>query len=376
MQPLVVASAAARLIEMAGDFPLLLFLWGIQSVTENEKSEKSEEEISEERFQEKIIDIEETMTMTSGSKLHADPTTGRVGDIPVAEALPLRGDPRGFGGGGGGSPTKAYAIGYKNYHDDEYDHDDAERGLFRNGTTTVDGGGGAGAAGKFVGEATVLENMGWDPETRRAFIRRVYTILSIQLLLTGSVSAFMILHVPTQVYVLTHGWPVLASIFLSLGLILSLMCLKDREPINMYLLCAFTIVESFLVGTVTTAYCASGQRGIVLEAVFLTGVIFVCLTAYVYKSRADFSFLGAALYMGLGALVVWGMLAMAFGIRTGYVYALLGCIVFSGYVLFDTWLIMDKLSPHEHVLAAIMLYLDIINLFLYLLQWLSSSDER
>jgi FtsH-binding integral membrane protein len=272
------------------------------------------------------------------SKLHSD---------PVAEALPLHDGP------------KAYAIGYKNYHD-------AESG---------EGGAGGGMA-SVVKEATVLENMGWDPETRRAFIRRVYTILAVQLLLTGAVSAFMILHAPTQAYVLGHGWPVSLSIVMSIIIILALMCMKDREPHNMYLLGAFTLVEAFLVGTVTTAYCAAGQRGIVLEAVFLTGAIFVGLTVFTCKSKVDFSFLGAFLYMGLGALVVWGFLAMIFGVQTGYVYALLGCIIFSGYILFDTWLIMDKLSPHEHVLAAIMLYLDIINLFLYLLQLLSRNDQN
>jgi FtsH-binding integral membrane protein len=275
------------------------------------------------------------------SKLHAD--------IPVAEALPLRDGP------------KAYAIGYKNYHD-------------------VESGGGGGAGGdamaSIVKEATVLESMGWDPETRRAFIRRVYTILAVQLLLTGTVSAFMILHAPTQAYVLGHGWPVSLSIIASIVIIVALMCMKDREPYNMYLLGGFTLVEAFLVGTVNTAYCASGQRGIVLEAVFLTGAIFVGLTIFTCKSKVEFSFIGAFLYMGLGALVVWGFLAMIFGVQTGYVYALLGCIVFSGYILFDTWLIMDKLSPHEHVLAAIMLYLDIINLFLYLLQLLSRNDQN
>ena len=282
-----------------------------------------------------------TMTIPA-SKLHAD--------IPVAEALPLR------------DGTKAYAIGYKNYHDEE----------------SGEGGGGAAGVGAVasIKEATVLENMGWDPETRRSFIRKVYTILTVQLLLTGTVSAFMIMHAPTQAYVLGHGWPVSLSIIASVVIIVALMCMKDKEPYNMYLLCAFTLVEAFLVGTVNTAYCASGQRGIVLEAVFLTGAIFVGLTVFTFKSKVEFSFLGAFLYMGLGALVVWGFLAMIFGVQMGYVYALLGCILFSGYILFDTWLIMDKLSPHEHVLAAIMLYLDIINLFLYLLQVLSRNDQN
>ena len=124
-----------------------------------------------------------------------------------------------------------------------------------------------------------------------------------------------------------------------------------------------------------TAYCAAGQKGIVLEAVFLTGAIFLGLTVFTFQSKIDFSFMGAALSMGLGALILWGFLAWIFGVQTGYIYALLGCIIFSGYILFDTWLIMEKLSPHEHVLGAIMLYLDIINLFLYLLQLLSSNDR-
>jgi FtsH-binding integral membrane protein len=283
------------------------------------------------------------MTVPAQSKLHAPED-----DIPFAEVLPLK-DPVVSSAG-----PKAYAVG--GYHDLET--------------------GDAPATAHVVKEATVVENLGWDPETRRVFIRKVYTILAVQLLATGCVSAFMILHAPTQAYVLTHGWPVGMSMITSLVLIVALMCYKDVEPTNMYLLSAFTVCEAFLVGTVTTAYCAAGERGIVLEAVFLTGAIFVGLTVFTFQSKIDFSFLGAFLSMGLGALILWGLFAMIFGAQTGYVYALLGCIIFSGYILFDTWLIMDKLSPHEHVLAAVMLYLDLINLFLYILQLLASSDRR
>mmetsp|Transcript_17872 Transcript_17872/g.38623 ORF Transcript_17872/g.38623 Transcript_17872/m.38623 type:complete len:301 (+) Transcript_17872:58-960(+) len=289
----------------------------------------------------------ETMTVTAASKLHANPHDD---DIPFAEAMPLN-DPK-----SGDGPAKAYAVGYKNYNDIE--------------SATGE------PMANVVKEATVLENLGWDVETRRIFIRKVYTILAVQLLVTGVISTFMILHAPTQNYVLTHGWPVSLSMVASIILIVALMCMKDKHPQNMYLLGAFTIVESFLVGTVTTAYCAAGQRGIVLEAVFLTGAIFLGLTLFTFQSKIDFSFLGAALSMGLGALILWGLFGIIFGIQTGYVYALLGCIIFSGYILFDTWLIMDKLSPQDYVLAAIMLYLDIINLFLYLLQLLSSDRNN
>lgn len=195
------------------------------------------------------------MTLTATSKLHDNPPDD---DVPFAEVLPLK-DPR-----SGDGPTKAYAVGYKNYHDKNY-HDTESGEPFAN----------------VVKEATVVENLGkhrlrdlrslyskrttnfviiiisccnlgWDKDTRRVFIRKVYSILAVQLLVTGIISTFMILHAPTQVYVLTHGWPVTLSMFTSIGIIVALMCFKDKHPTNMYLLSAFTVVESVLVGSVTT----------------------------------------------------------------------------------------------------------------------------
>jgi len=282
----------------------------------------------------------------SKSKLHAE-------SEPFAEAvLPLHDSQSGAGS------AKAYAVGYKNYQDD------------------IEQGKASAQVADVIGEATVLENMGWDPETRKVFIRKVYTILAGQLLLTGVVSAFMSLHIPTQTYVLTHGWPITTSMISSIALIVALMCYQDKEPTNMYLLWAFTFAEAFLVGSIVTTYCAAGEKSIVLEALFITGTVFVGLTVFTFKSKIDFSFLGAFLSMALGVLFLWGFFAMIFGISTGYVYALFGCIIFSGYILFDTWLIMEKLSPQQYVLAAIMLYLDIINLFLYILQLLSLFNRN
>jgi FtsH-binding integral membrane protein len=190
------------------------------------------------------------MTVDSDSKLYTTPVED---DIPFAEALPLN-DPR-----SGAGPTKAYPIGLKNYRDDDLE------------------------ANYVIKEATVLENLGWDRETRKIFIRKVYSILAFQLLLTFCVSAFMTLHAPTQVYVLSHGWPVMLSMVSSFILIFALMCYKDQEPTNMYLLWAFTFAEAFLVGNVVTIYCNEGYQGIVLEAVFLTMAIFIGLTLFTFQ---------------------------------------------------------------------------------------------
>lgn len=134
--------------------------------------------------------------MSGSSKLHRPED-----DIPYAEVLPLKPEDE--------VPPTAYAVDYKPYHDDVESQSKPSEPI-----------------ASVVGEATVIENLGWDPETRKMFIRKVYSILTVQLLLTGGVSAFMTLHLPTQMYILTHGWPVISSIVLSFGLLFACMLYK------------------------------------------------------------------------------------------------------------------------------------------------------
>ena len=61
---------------------------------------------------------------------------------------------------------------------------------------------------------------------------------------------------------------------------------------------------------------------------------------------------------------------------TGSVYALLGSVLFSVFIIYDTYMIAERLDPEDYIVAAIELYLDIINLFLYILRLLSEMDRR
>lgn len=56
---------------------------------------------------------------------------------------------------------------------------------------------------------------------------------------------------------------------------------------------------------------------------------------------------------------------------TDLVFAGLGCIVFCGYIIYDTNMIQKRLSPDEWVMATISLYLDILNLFLNIVRILN-----
>ena len=64
------------------------------------------------------------------------------------------------------------------------------------------------------------------------------------------------------------------------------------------------------------------------------------------------------------------MLNMFFDFGSGahLVYSLIGAILFAGYILYDTSEILHRLGPDDYIEATISLYLDIINLFFYLLE--------
>ncbi|PIO34458.1 hypothetical protein AB205_0135270 [Aquarana catesbeiana] len=49
-----------------------------------------------------------------------------------------------------------------------------------------------------------------------------------------------------------------------------------------------------------------------------------------------------------------------------------GALLFCGFIIYDTHMLMHKLSPEEHIIASINLYLDVINLFLHLLRLLEA----
>ena len=95
--------------------------------------------------------------------------------------------------------------------------------------------------------------------------------------------------------------------------------------------------------------------------------LFVLLTLFAMQSRVEWSFLGAGLYGSLYLLIVAGLLGLL--LRSDLLmtlYALAGSLIFCIYIIYDTYLITRKLGYDDYIVAAIELYLDMLNLFLFL----------
>ena len=98
-------------------------------------------------------------------------------------------------------------------------------------------------------------------------------------------------------------------------------------------------------------------------------------------TKTDFTMMGSMLF-SLGALfLVFSLFSVFFGPTMRLIYCVLGVVLFSFYLIFDTQLIIggeDKyamIGNDDYILGAIILYLDIINIFIYILQILRSSRD-
>lgn len=143
----------------------------------------------------------------------------------------------------------------------------------------------------------------------------------------------------------------------------------------MILLGAFTLIEAYTLGVVCASLQNSGAGDVVFQAFVITAAIFVGLTLFTLYSKIDFSWLGAVCFAGLIALLAWGLIIWIMGWRRSFIYSLIGAILFSLLIVYDTFLISKKLSPDEYVLGAISLYLDVVTLFLYLLSLLGRGRD-
>ncbi|KAM3960113.1 protein lifeguard 4 [Aphomia sociella] len=215
--------------------------------------------------------------------------------------------------------------------------------------------------------------MNADKDIRLGFIRKVYGLLTIQLLATFAIAATFTLVEPVQAFIHKNDWLVFIAFILSMVTLLALIVKRRDTPANLYLLAAFTIVQAYTIGVVVSFY----NTVVVLQALGLTFTVVFALTLYTLNTKRDFSFVGYGLVAGLCVLIIGGLVQIflqssAFEIALSFV----GVVLFSLFLIFDTQQMMTTLSPEEYILATINLYMDILNLFLYILRLLNELNRN
>jgi protein lifeguard len=149
---------------------------------------------------------------------------------------------------------------------------------------------------------------------------------------------------------------------------------RKSYPTNMLFLSAFTLLEAYSISVITSFY----ESRIVIQALILTLGIFAFLTLFACQSKYDFTSWMPYLFGALWILIIFGFMAMFFphGKTIELVYGVVAALIFSGYILVDTQLVMRHYHVEEEIAASISLYLDILNLFLAILRILNSQSNN
>ncbi|XP_078463154.1 protein lifeguard 2-like isoform X2 [Lampetra planeri] len=221
-----------------------------------------------------------------------------------------------------------------------------------------------------------------DKNLRRVFIRKVYAILMLQLLVTFGIVAIFTLCEPVGYYVKRNPILYWSSYAVFLVTYLVLACCKEprrRFPLNIILLSIFTLAMSYMTGTLASFY---STRSVML-CFGITALVCFSVTIFCFQTKFDFTTCHGLLFVLLMALVLTGLVA-AIAVPFGYMpwlhvlYGGLGAVVFTLFLAYDTQLLIGNrryaISPEEHIFASLNLYMDLVYIFMFLLQIFGSRE--
>lgn len=222
----------------------------------------------------------------------------------------------------------------------------------------------------------ILEQAHNDAEidARAAFLQRTYTWLCV-----GVVGFCAVLaaydHVPVlqSISRTLFGNPIVAIVTL-MGASFAAHALAERTPLNAVVFAAYVLVFGLAIAPLVS-YANVTAPGIVGQAGLITGIVFIGLTIYVFKTGRDFSFLGGALWIGFFGLMALGLGGWIFGFQLGIWYSIGGALLFSGFILYDTSRILHHYPTTAHVAAAVVLFTDVVLLFQKILMILLRSRD-
>lgn len=221
------------------------------------------------------------------------------------------------------------------------------------------------------------ETMGQSAVQQNAFINRVYAWMTAGLACTGVIAYFLGIQSPET---LSRLFPWMMPLLI----IELLVVLALSWGINRLSAAAATVlffVYAGLNGVTLSVIFLAYELGSVAKVFFITTATFGAMSVVGYTTKRDLSGLGSFLFMGLIGLIIAGIInAIWYSSEAELVISFIGVLIFVGLTAYDTQKIKRLAAACEEggadaevvgkssIIGALQLYLDFINLFLYLLR--------
>lgn len=218
-------------------------------------------------------------------------------------------------------------------------------------------------------------------QSRVAFYKKTYSHLAGAVLLFILVETlfFQIPAIVNFALSLTGGisWLLLLGGFMLVTNYAERLAIKsDDKQMHYAGLVLYVVAEAFIfipLIFIAMVVAEGGAFNILYQAAILTVSLFTALSAIVFMTKKDFSFLKSALTIGffiaLG-LIVAGTL---FGFNLGLWFSVGMVVLASGSILYQTSNMIHKYQEHQYVAASLGLFASLMLLFWYILSILSSD---
>ena len=210
-------------------------------------------------------------------------------------------------------------------------------------------------------------------EQRATLVRRTYSLVFASVIVTMIGTSVAMTQEALLVSAAQHPF-----ITMILAMVPLWMAMKSRDsaPRALGFVFLFNVVMGVAIAPIIYVY-SRNDPGVVSQAGILTLSTFGILTMYTFVSRRDFSAWGSFLVVGLWVLIGTSLLNMFFRNQSaGLWMAAIGVMIFSGLLVFDTWRLRNRYGPDDYVPAAVAIYLDLLNMFLFILQLLGGGRNR
>lgn len=215
----------------------------------------------------------------------------------------------------------------------------------------------------------------------RSYMTRVYNYMSLALVMTGLV-AFGVSQSPTILNAI-YGTPLKWVVMLApLGMVffLSARIARIKATTGQMLFWAFACLMGLSLSYIFIAYTGAS----ITRVFFITAGAFAGLSLVGYTTKKDLSGMGTFLIMGVIGLViamVVNMFIESSMLQLGI--SVLGVLIFAGLTAYDTQKIKlmyaeadgSETSEKKAIMGALTLYLDFLNMFIFLLHIFGAARE-
>ncbi|WNY66880.1 Bax inhibitor-1/YccA family protein [Borreliella lusitaniae] len=213
---------------------------------------------------------------------------------------------------------------------------------------------------------------------KNRFLAKVFGLMSIGLLISAIFAYATSENQTIRAIIFSNSMSFMAIILIQFGLVYAISGALNKISSNTAT--ALFLLYSALTGVTLSSIFIIYTQGSIVFTFGITAGTFLGMSVYGYTTTTDLTKIGSYLIMGLWGIIIASLVNMFFrSSGLNFLISILGVIIFTGLTAYDVQNIakMDRMLQDDTevknrmaVVASLKLYLDFINLFLYLLRFL------